>query len=127
MPGIAHLVRRLGHGVILPLALEYPFWEERYPEAIASFGEPIRISQESSLRVSEWLTRIGTALAATQDALAREAQRRRPEAFDTLADGRPGVGGMYGLCGRFKALAAGKRFKPEHGSGPAPAAVGSAS
>ena len=37
-PGIGHLARRLPRGVVVPLALEYPFWEERLPEALARFG-----------------------------------------------------------------------------------------
>ena len=40
-PGLAHLARRLDRGVFLPLALEYPFWQERTPEALACFGAPV--------------------------------------------------------------------------------------
>ena len=40
-PGIGHLARRLAHGTIVPLALEYPFWNDRCPEALARFGSPI--------------------------------------------------------------------------------------
>ena len=43
-PGIGHLASRLRTGVFLPLALEYSFWEERYPEALAHFGEPIFVT-----------------------------------------------------------------------------------
>nr|MDP9122565.1 lysophospholipid acyltransferase family protein [Acidobacteriota bacterium] len=32
--GLGHLARRLRQGVILPLAVEYPYWEERFPEAL---------------------------------------------------------------------------------------------
>jgi hypothetical protein len=32
-------------GIVVTLALEYPFWEERLPEALARFGEPILIER----------------------------------------------------------------------------------
>ena len=44
-PGVAHLARRLEQAVILPLALEYPFWEERHPEALARFGPAIVVER----------------------------------------------------------------------------------
>ncbi len=39
-PGIAHLARR-AEAVILPLAIELPFWNERKPEALVRFGPPL--------------------------------------------------------------------------------------
>ena len=38
--GLAHLARRFPRPTFLPLALEYPFWTERAPEALAHFGDP---------------------------------------------------------------------------------------
>ena len=37
-PGLAHLARRVPGATIVPLALEYPFWDERTPEALCRFG-----------------------------------------------------------------------------------------
>ena len=34
------LARRLDAGIILPLAIEYPFWSEKTPEALLAFGRP---------------------------------------------------------------------------------------
>ena len=84
--GVGHLVRRLQGGVILPLALEYPFWEERYPEALARFGAPIAIGDGGQRSVEEWMRIIGAGLTDTQDALARSALARKDGkgAFDTL-------------------------------------------
>ena len=42
-PGIGHLAHRLSGALIVPLALEYPFWNDRCPEALARFGSPIDI------------------------------------------------------------------------------------
>ena len=48
-PGVGHIARRLDKGLILTLALEYPFWEERLPEALARFGEPMLIGRKRKL------------------------------------------------------------------------------
>ncbi|HJS87544.1 MAG TPA: lysophospholipid acyltransferase family protein [Acetobacteraceae bacterium] len=43
-PGIAHLARRT-NAVILPLAIELPFWNERKPEALVRFGPPVNMQE----------------------------------------------------------------------------------
>ena len=37
-PGVGHAAAVAKRGLIIPFALEYPFWNERLPEAIVSFG-----------------------------------------------------------------------------------------
>jgi 1-acyl-sn-glycerol-3-phosphate acyltransferase len=122
--GVGHLVRRLEGGTVLPLALEYPFWEERYPEALARFGEPIPIGHGGGCSVVEWMSRIEAGLTRAQDALAADARQRRAEAFETLVGGKAGVGGVYDLWRRLKALLTGRRFRAEHGEPQTPAALG---
>ena len=113
--GLAHLVRRLESGRVVPLALEYPFWEERTPEALARFGEPRDIAQ---IRGSN--ETVGRALsddlARCLDHLGREAQRREPADFELLVGGRAGVGGVYDLWRRTRATLGGRRFEREHGA-----------
>jgi phytoene desaturase len=121
-PGVAHLLRRLEGGVVLPLALEYPFWEERYPEALARFGTPVPIGRGRDRPVDDWLGRIEAGLGATQDALAAEARRRDPKAFEVLVGGKAGVGGVYDLWRRLRAWLRGGRFRSAHGSEEFPAA-----
>jgi phytoene desaturase len=115
-PGVAHLARRLRRAVILPLALEYPFWEERYPEALARFGPAIVVERGADRTAEEWRTGIEQALADTQDALALEARRRDPTAFETLVVGKAGVGGVYDCWRWLRALLRGEPFRPEHGA-----------
>jgi phytoene desaturase len=115
-PGVGHLVRGLQGGVILPLALEYPFWEERYPEALARFGEPIAIGEGSALSVAEWMQRIEEGLTAAQDALSQDALAGNAEAFETLLGGTAGVGGIYDLWRRLRAWMRGEPFQAAHGS-----------
>jgi hypothetical protein len=90
--------------------------EERYPEALARFGDPISIGDGSRHSVEEWLGRIESALTGTMDALAQDSVRRNAQAFQTLLGGSAGVGGIYDLWRRLKAWLAGKRFVPEHGT-----------
>ncbi|MEM7050112.1 MAG: lysophospholipid acyltransferase family protein [Acidobacteriota bacterium] len=115
-PGLAHLVRRLDTGLVVPLAVEYPFWNERRPEALSCFGTPIALdgsSRESS--VESWNQRLEKALQETMDRLAGVAQERQPALFDSLVEGRTGIGGVYDAWRRAKATMRGETFDASHG------------
>jgi phytoene desaturase len=114
-PGVGHLARRLGRGVILPLALEYPFWEEKYPEALARFGMPLVIGDHAGLSAQEWTGCIEHELTSTMDLLARDAIARNAEAFEVVLGGSAGVGGIYDRWRRFKAWLRGEPFRASHG------------
>jgi 1-acyl-sn-glycerol-3-phosphate acyltransferase len=86
--GVGKLVAGNSPVAVLPVALEYVFWDERFPEVLVRFGEPL-INPELSV--------VSSALQQTQDALAAVAMTRDPAAFETFAGGRTGVGGIYGL------------------------------
>jgi len=111
-PGIAHLARRVPGAVILPLAVEYPFWNESRPEALVRFGDPIETDTHRS--VAEWTRHLEDELARTMDALAAESVQREPRLFQTVLRGGAGVGGIYDLYRRGVALANGRRFDPRH-------------
>jgi 1-acyl-sn-glycerol-3-phosphate acyltransferase len=115
-PGVAHLASRLERGCILPLALEYPFWNEKNPEALAAFGPPISIEHAVGTSVARWRARVEAALEQTQDVLAKVSQKRDPSAFDSLVDGKVGIGGVYDAWRRLLALARRERFHPGHQS-----------
>jgi 1-acyl-sn-glycerol-3-phosphate acyltransferase len=85
-------VAALGCDTVIPVAIEYTFWHERFPEVLVRFGKP------------------GDSLEATQDALAAEAMQQRAELFDTLLPGRVGIGGVYDLWRRWRDA----DFEPEH-------------
>jgi 1-acyl-sn-glycerol-3-phosphate acyltransferase len=112
MPGVGHLAARLAEGHVLPLALEYAFWNERLPEALARFGAPIPLAGRH--KPGGWTERIAQGLQATQEALAREVMGRDPTAFEVLLGGGAGVGGVYDLWRRLRAALGGQRFRPEH-------------
>jgi 1-acyl-sn-glycerol-3-phosphate acyltransferase len=126
-PGVGHLLRRLKGAVLLPLALEYPFWEERYPEALARFGPPIVVERGADRDAAEWRLAVESALADTQDALALESQGRAPAAFVTLVGGNSGIGGIYDRWRRLRSLLSGVPFRPGHAPAGVRPAAGDAS
>jgi len=115
-PGLAHLVRRSPGAVVVPLALEYPFWNERTPEALARFGTPVDAAVFEGWRVDTLNARLSHALEDTMDALAGDALSRDPGRFIRVIGGTAGVGGVYDLWRRGKAWATGRPFDPAHGA-----------
>lgn len=112
--GVGHLAARLSRGVVVPLALEYAFWEERTPEALARYGDPIRVADHPDLDGKAWTRLIEAGLTRTLDALNADAMSRDPGRFDTVLGGASGVGGVYDLWRRAKAFVRGERFDPSH-------------
>ncbi len=116
LPGLAHLVQRLDAGWVVPLALEYPFWNERQPEALSRFGAAIDLAAEPKRSTREWTALLSARLEATLDTLAVDAAGRDPASFVTLQTGRVGVGGIYDQWRRLKAVANKKSFNAAHGT-----------
>ncbi len=111
-PGLAHLARRLPNAIILPLALDYSFWNESRPEALVRFGTPLDTGLDAS--VAEWTRRLEAALTDTMDGLAAEAVTRNPALFKPLVRGDAGVGGIYDSWRWLRSAAQGRRFNPSH-------------
>lgn len=111
--GVGELARRFD-GVIVPLALELAFWDQRTPEALAAFGEPLMCRAASHRSRDEWSAEIGQALEQTQERLAIEVMSREPRRFETIVSGRTGVGGVYDVWRRMTAWVRGQRFDPDH-------------
>ena len=105
--GLSRLLARAEDALALPVALEYPFWSEKRPEALAAFGAPLRAGDATEARLQD-------ALQATARSLGTAAIARDPAAFDVLLGGRAGVGGIYGGWSRLKAALGGRRYTPEH-------------
>jgi 1-acyl-sn-glycerol-3-phosphate acyltransferase len=114
-PGLAHLMRRLEDGFVVPLAVEYPFWNERRPEALVRFGRPLDVAEFADWSVAELSTLLTERLTETLDDLAEEAISRDPSLFRTLLLGRTGIGGAYDLNRRLKAWLSGRKFESAHG------------
>jgi 1-acyl-sn-glycerol-3-phosphate acyltransferase len=112
--GLATLMRDLEQGRVVPLAVEYPFWNERRPEALSRFGSPMDVAAERGKSAEEINERLAERLAQTMDDLAAEAAQRDPTLFETLVLGRTGVGGIYDVGRRFGAWIRGRRFTSAH-------------
>src|SRR5690606_8927734 len=102
MPGLAHLCSKLSSGRVIPMAMEYAFWQERLPLCLVMFGQPIDPAQASDLAEQgqawdkqDWNARLTDALRQTQDRLAESVIARDAAAFQPLLCGRGGAGGLY--------------------------------
>ncbi len=116
--GIGYLAERAPDALFVPVALEYVFWEERLPEILVRFGEPTdpRGHNEVAADARYWTRLFEQQLAATQDALAAEAQRRCADDFECLLRGGGGPGGVYDQWRALKARCRGETFHREHGN-----------
>ncbi|MFM8953301.1 MAG: lysophospholipid acyltransferase family protein [Planctomycetaceae bacterium] len=114
-PGVGHAVAAASGGVVVPMAVEYPFWNERFPEALVAFGPVLRPADGPSRSADEWTAILARELEAAQDRLAAAARRRDPTAFRTLLAGRVGVGVVYDGVRRVRAWFRGERFDAAHG------------
>lgn len=116
LPGVGRLLahcRAEAHA--LPLALEYPFWDERFPEALARFGQPIPLPVRD-MSTADWTHILARRIQSAQDGLAADALTRDPARFELLGRGRVGVGLTYDLWRRFRARLRGERFRAGHGA-----------
>ncbi len=112
-PGLAALAARVGEGcMVLPLAIEYTFWDERTPECLAQFGEAVVVREGE---MAEALgVRLEGALAGAMEELKERAVARDPAAFETVVCGTAGAGGFYAVGQMLKAWMRGERYRAEH-------------
>lgn len=115
--GLGRLARLQPDADFLPLALEYPFWDERTPEALARFGAPFH-PLACGLGPGALQATLERRLRETQAALAEDASSRDPLRFESLLDGRVGVGGPYDLWRRLRSAVHRTPFHAGHGPAP---------
>jgi 1-acyl-sn-glycerol-3-phosphate acyltransferase len=115
-PGVGHAVAAATQGLVVPLAVEYPFWSERLPEALVAFGPAMRIADHPQRSAEDWTAMLAAALADTQDRLAAAAIERRTAEFTTLLSGQVGVGRAYDTIRGVRAWVEGRRFEAAHGN-----------
>ncbi len=115
-PGLSALAirtaTRLGDCTLLPLAIEYPFWDERLPECLLRLGAPIAVPPHADPETLEATLR--TALTAEMDVLAHLATDRNPTPFRTIISGTRGTGGLYALAQRLKSAFLRQPYNPDH-------------
>jgi len=111
-PGLGALAARNPGLRFVPLAIEYTFWDERLPETLLRFGQPVRFPAETSAEAAT--QQLEAALAATMAELKESACARDPKQFTTLLTGARGTGGLYALGRRLRALLTGKPVVLDH-------------
>ena len=111
-PGLATLAARVGQCTVLPLAIEYTFWNERKPEVLMEFADPIQVDGADAADLGANLLE---ALTRVMDQLEARARTRDPSSFErVLAHGSVGAGGMYGFGQRLRAVLLRRPYQPEH-------------
>jgi hypothetical protein len=103
--------------VFVPVVAEYVFWEERLPEILVRFGEPVEVNPSAAARIHHlaWTNLFERKLEAAQDALAVEVKLRQSEHFRTVLKGGAGQGGVYDWWRSLAAMWRGETFRKEHG------------
>jgi len=107
-PGLGALAARVPDVTLVPLAIEYVFWDERLPETLLRVGEPLRVAEGASTEQLE------AALAAVMAELKAAVLARDPRAFSSLLRGGRGTGGLYGLGRRLRAWVTRKPLAMDH-------------
>lgn len=99
--GIGHLLSGRSERIAVPVAIEYGFWNSRLPEALVSFGEPVRIPAAATPR--DATAALERGLSRELDALQAIAVQRDERRFTTLVGrDRSDVDGIYGLIRRLR-------------------------
>ncbi len=112
--GVAHLAKRVPTAQFVPLAIEYPFWEESRPEVLLHLGTPMSIDPE--LTVTELEQALAASLESTQDHLAVLSMRGAAEEFESVVEGSFGGGGIYEAWRRFRLMTSGRKSEEfKHG------------
>ena len=114
-PGLAHLASKLDEGVLLPVAVEYPFWEEKLPEVLVRMGTPISITEQAGLVKEAWQRILEEGLRSAQHELEADSLDRNSDAFDILMSGKSGVDWIYDALRRFRSLFTGEGMAKSHG------------
>ena len=113
-PGLGALLHRSVGVTVIPLAIEYTFWNQRLPEVLLAAGEPIHVNSLGEQSTAEWTAALEAKLQAAQDKLAAASMERDPAAFTTLLEGRRGMAGPYAWWQRVSAKARGERYRADH-------------
>jgi len=125
MPGLAHLCSKLSvadehdspqrRWRVIPMALEYAFWDERLPVCMVRFGQPFEAATCQGWGKPQWNLRLAERLRENQTALAQSVIARNPAAFKSLMVGKVGAGFLYDSMRRVKSWLNRERFRAEHG------------
>jgi 1-acyl-sn-glycerol-3-phosphate acyltransferase len=112
MPGLAHLAASVPSVSFLPLAIEYPFWEEPRPMVAVRFGT--RQAFDGNVSKRECSELLEKALRQTQHDLAASVVLRQADAFEYLIAPRAARTSWYDTVRAWVAWYHGQPFDPRH-------------
>ena len=110
-PGLGALAVRT-QATLMPLAIEYAFWDERLPETLLHIGEGICI--ESGTSIDDATHELEKVLGEAMERLKVACISRDAHVFRVLLTGGRGTGGFYGLGRKFVSVMRGKRVRMDH-------------
>jgi len=111
-PGLGALATRVPGLTLVPLAIEYTFWDERLPETLLRIGEPLHVA--AAMSSEDATAMLVSALAVVMSELRTSVMARDPRAFEVLVQGGRGTGGFYALGRRLRALFTGRPAVMDH-------------
>ena len=111
-PGLGALATRIPEALVIPLAIEYTFWDERLQETLLRFGKPVQITEGMSMDAAS--ERLESALVETMEELKNSVVARDASAFRVLLRGGRGTGGMYGMGRWVRSLFAKQPLQLDH-------------
>ncbi len=114
-PGVAHLARDVPGAMLVPLAVEQVFWNEKKPELLLSLAPAIEAAAHADNSIEDWNTQLQTALEVAMDELAQTSIARDPDRFETLLLAQTGTAPVYDFGRWVKAKLTGKEFTSSHG------------
>lgn len=112
MPGLAHIAASVPRVSFLPLAIEYPFWEEPRPMIAVRFG-PRQVFEEN-ISKRECSEQLEKALRQTQHDLAASVMLRKSDSFEYLIAPRAARTSWYDTVRAWVAWYHGQPFDPRH-------------
>ncbi|WP_025886128.1 lysophospholipid acyltransferase family protein [Asaia prunellae] len=110
-PGLAHIAKRNPQALILPVALDYTFTAESRPDIVIRFGEPFEGTNCSIAFLTKQLAQV---LEATCNDLTNQVITREADCFQTLLQGKAGMGGLYGSLQHALSGLKGRKHDPRH-------------
>lgn len=125
-PGLGHLAKASPGLTLIPIAVEYLFWNETLPEGLIRVGRPVIVGGDGTpargwgetdpeLKITDrWTAYLENRLTAEMDALAADAMARDPSRFETLHAGKAGVGFIYDTFRRARAFFAKEKYVAGH-------------
>jgi 1-acyl-sn-glycerol-3-phosphate acyltransferase len=111
-PGLAALALRVPEATILPMAMEYTFWDERLPEALLLVAPEVKLEKDATTESAN--RQLEAELAAALLALQETSIARDASAFQVLLRGGRGTGGFYAFGRKVRAMFGGKRIQQDH-------------